>query len=82
MTPEDLLDPTPDWSGTQADIIRADLTFFETEGGGAVFSTGSIAWAGAMAWNNYDNEVARMTHNVLRRFNEETPFDFPSGQGW
>ena len=82
MTPEDLLDPTPDWSGTQADIIRADLTFFETEGGGAVFSTGSIAWAGAMAWNNYDNEVARMTHNVLRRFNEETPFDFPGGQGW
>lgn len=55
---------------------------FGLAGGGAFFSTGSIAWAGAMAWNNYDNEVARMTHNVLRRFNEETPFDFPGGQGW
>lgn len=77
MTPEDLLDPTPDWSGTQADIIRADLTFFETVGGGAVFSTGSIAWAGAMAWNGYDNEIAKMTANVLRRFNDETPFVMP-----
>ena len=77
MTPEDLLDPTPDWSGTQADIIRADLTFFETVGGGAVFSTGSIAWAGAMAWNGYDNEIARMTENVLRRFNDATPFEIP-----
>jgi len=77
MTPEDLLDPTPDWSGTQADIIRADLTFFETIGGGAVFSTGSIAWAGAMAWNRYENEIAKMTENVLRRFDDATPFEFP-----
>ncbi|MCL6285834.1 N,N-dimethylformamidase [Ruegeria sp. 2012CJ41-6] len=77
MTPEDLLDPTPDWSGTQADIIRADLTFFETIGGGAVFSTGSIAWAGSMAWNGYDNEIARMTENVLRRFDDKTPFEYP-----
>jgi len=77
MTPEDLLDPTPEWTGTQADIIRADLTFFETAGGGAVFSTGSIAWAGAIAWNRYDNEIARMTGNVLRRFDNPNPFRMP-----
>ncbi|OUS03966.1 N,N-dimethylformamidase [Rhodobacterales bacterium 52_120_T64] len=77
MTPEDILDPTPDWSGTQADIIRADLTFFETIGGGAVFSTGSIAWAGAMAWNGYDNEISKITENVLKRFDQETPFKPP-----
>lgn len=75
MTPEDLLDPTPDWTGTQAEIIRADLTFFETTGGGAVFSTGSIAWAGAMAWGGYDNEIARLTENVLKRFDDEKPFE-------
>ncbi|WFU06909.1 N,N-dimethylformamidase (plasmid) [Rhizobium sp. CB3171] len=68
MTPEDLLDPTPTWSGTQSDLIRSDLTFFETSSGGAVFSTGSIAWAAAMAWSGYDNNVARITENVLRRF--------------
>ena len=80
MTPEDLLDPTPDWSGTQADIIRADLTFFETAGGGAVFSTGSIAWAGSMAWNGYENEIAYITANVLRRFDNPDRFRMPGGR--
>ncbi len=74
MTPEDLLDPTPTWSGTQCDLIRADMVFFETQNGGAVFSTGSIAWAGAMAWNGYDNHIAAITENVIRRFAEESPF--------
>ncbi len=77
MTPEDLLDPTPDCTGTQTEIIRADLTFFETPGGGAVFSTGSIAWSGAMAWGNYQNEIARLTENVLRRFDDPEPFEMP-----
>lgn len=77
LTPEEMLDPTPDWTGTQTDLIRADLTFFETTGGGAVFSAGSIAWAGAMAWNGYDNEIARLTANVLRRFDAPTPFSPP-----
>ena len=72
MTPEDMLDPTPDMSGTQNDTIRSDLVYFETKGGGAVFSTGSIAWAGAMAWNGYDNEVSRMTWNVLKRFDRRS----------
>lgn len=74
MTPEDLLDPTPDMTGTQNDLIRADMVFFEAGDGGAVFSTGSIAWAGAMAWRNYDNEVARLTSNVLQRFDTPVPF--------
>ncbi len=68
MTPEDMLDPTPDMSGTQNETIRSDLVYFETMGGGAVFSVGSIAWAGAMAWNGYENEVSRLTWNVLKRF--------------
>ncbi len=81
LTPEELLDPTPDWTGTQSDLIRADLTFFEIAGGGAVFSTGSIAWAGAMAWNGYDSDIARLTANVLRRFDDPAPFTPPpSGQ--
>ncbi len=74
MTPEDMLDPTPDMSGTQNDTIRADMVFFETALGGAVFSTGSIAWAGAMAWNNYNNEVSRLMRNVLTRFNKAGSF--------
>ena len=52
--------PTPD------PYVRADMVFFETPAGGAVFSVGSISWFGALARDGYDNDVARITTNVLR----------------
>ncbi len=54
--------------------IRADMVFFETISGGAVFSTGSIAWSGSLAHNSFDNNIARITENVLNRFADPTPF--------
>ena len=57
--------------------IRADIVFFEVPGGGACFSVGSIAFAGAMAHDGYDNDVARLVGNVLARFVDATPFDLP-----
>ena len=54
--------------------MRADMVFFETPAGGAVFSTGSIAWAGSLRHDNYGNNVSRITDNVLRRFIDEKPF--------
>ena len=42
--------------------------------GGAVFSTGSIAWCGSLSHNDYDNNVSRITENVLRRFVDGQPF--------
>ena len=54
--------PSPD------PVVRADMVFFETPGGGAVFSVGSISWFGALARNEFDNDVARITGNVVRRF--------------
>ncbi len=57
--------------------VRADLTFFETPAGGAVFSTGSISYAGALSVDGYDNDVAKVTENVLRRFMDPTPFAYP-----
>ena len=74
MTPEDMNDPAPGLGGTEAEIIRADMVFFETLKGGAVFSTGSIAWAGSLSHASYDNDVARITSNVLNRFLDHTPF--------
>ncbi|MEO7121754.1 MAG: hypothetical protein ABI400_01280, partial [Lacisediminihabitans sp.] len=38
------------------------------EGGGAVFSVGSISYTAALSHNRYDNNIARLTGNVLRRF--------------
>ncbi len=57
--------------------VRADVVFFETASGGAVFSTGSISYAGALAHNQYDNDVALMTANTLQRFLDPTPFAAP-----
>jgi N,N-dimethylformamidase len=48
--------------------VRADMTYFEGPNGGAVFSTGSIAWAAALAHDGYRNPVARISDNVLREF--------------
>ena len=57
--------------------VRADMTFFETPVGGAVFSTGSISYAGALAVDNFDNDIARITDNVLNRFLDPAPFEYP-----
>lgn len=59
--------------------IQADMVFFETAGGGAVFNVGSIAWAGSLSHNGYDNNVSRLTRNVLERFNDPTPFEHERG---
>ena len=41
--------------------IHADMVFFETQSGGAVFSTGSIAYAGSFGHRDFDNPIARLT---------------------
>jgi N,N-dimethylformamidase len=61
-------------TGETCPLVRCDMIFYETPGGGAVFSTSSIAWAGALAHNGYDNNVSRLTANVIRRFIDPTPF--------
>ena len=58
-------------------FVRSDVVFYETPSGGAVFSTGSIAWAGALPIGDYDNDVANLTANVIRRFTDTTPFVMP-----
>ncbi|HEX9448498.1 MAG TPA: N,N-dimethylformamidase beta subunit family domain-containing protein, partial [Dongiaceae bacterium] len=74
LTPEELLFVYPGIDGIENDRVRAEIVFFECNQGGAVFSTGSITWASSLAHNNYDNNVARMTGNVLRRFSDAAPF--------
>lgn len=61
-------------SGTTCPHVRADMVFYETPNGGAVFSTGSIAWSGALSSKNYNNNVSRLTENVLLRFLDPTLF--------
>jgi N,N-dimethylformamidase len=48
--------------------VRADVVLLDHPGGGRVFSTGSICWVGSLGSAGYDNDVARVTTNVLMRF--------------
>jgi N,N-dimethylformamidase len=72
-------DLVPKPSEDAPDPVRADIVFFETPGGGAVFSVGSIAWSGSLSWNGYDNNIERITRNVLTRFIDPAPFTMPEG---
>lgn len=75
---EEVLAMKPNQGGSECPDVRADLTFFETPGGGAVFSTGSIDWIASLGHDDYDNDVARITGNVLRRFLDPAPL-WPRG---
>jgi N,N-dimethylformamidase len=73
LTPEELLAGFPGSDAIEHPKVRAELVFFETQNGGAVFSTGSITWAASLCHDGYDNNVARITGNVLRRFTDPRP---------
>jgi N,N-dimethylformamidase beta subunit-like, C-terminal len=79
LASEEVLTPHGATDGLSTDDIHADMVFFETPNGGAVFSTGSIAYGAALSWNGFNNDLCRLTTNVLRRFREDTPFKMPSG---
>lgn len=71
-TLENLTEVGPQLSGSVNTDVRADVVLLEHPGGGAVFATGSICWAGALGFNDYKNPVVMLTGNVLRRFLENT----------
>lgn len=65
---EDLAYPALNTFGTQTNLIRSDVIYYVGAGGGAVFSVGSINWYCSLAWDAYDNNVARLTGNVIKGF--------------
>jgi N,N-dimethylformamidase len=71
---EEIFINAPGMCNGEHPFVRADMVFFETPAGGAVFSTSSISWAGSLSHNNYKNNVSRITANVLDRFLKEKSF--------
>jgi N,N-dimethylformamidase len=65
---EDILELTTGLIEEQDPNVRADMVYFETPNEGAVFSSGSITWCGSLGHNGYENNVSRITENVLRKF--------------
>jgi N,N-dimethylformamidase len=70
---EELYNNLPMMTGTMDPNVRADIVYFTTKAGGGVFSTSSIAWCGSLLHNDGDNNVSRITANVLRRFSDDDP---------
>jgi N,N-dimethylformamidase len=68
--------PTTYVEADQSGTPRADVVFYETPSGGAVFATGSITWTGSLSHQDGDNPIARITENMLRRFLDPKPFLF------
>ncbi len=76
----------PDYSWVNEDMLTeihprpreawscADMTFFETPAGGAVFSVGSMTFVGALP---IAGQLRRLTTNVLARFRDPAPFELP-----
>jgi N,N-dimethylformamidase len=59
--------------GARNPKVHADLVLIPREHGGAVFSTGSIAFAGALANDKWDGDVSRLLGNVFDRFVSGAP---------
>lgn len=59
--------------GTVNPRVTGDMAFFEYPNGGAVFSVGSISYCGCLSYNGYENNISRITENVLTRFASDEP---------
>ncbi|MDE0309975.1 MAG: hypothetical protein OXI60_09130 [Acidiferrobacterales bacterium] len=69
LVPEEILSHQRTRTGDPVEkLIRADMTIFETSFGGFVFSVGSITYCGSLPWNGFDNNISKLTQNVLNRF--------------
>jgi N,N-dimethylformamidase len=55
---------------TLEQLIRADMVYIDKPNGGAIFSVGSITYCGSLPENKFDNDVSRLTFNVINRFAE------------
>ncbi len=64
--------------GTQHPRVRSDIAYHETPNGGASFAFSSIAFCGALPWNNGDNNISTLVGNVLNRFMKDGPLPMPS----
>lgn len=70
---EELYFNVPSMGGAENPRVRADIVYYPTPNGGAVFSVSSIAYCGSLSHNNYDNNISQLTNNVLQKFVSDEP---------
>lgn len=59
--------------GTTNPMVRGDVTLMRYPKGGAVFSAASMVWSGGFFHNDYDNDMTRITENILDAFASGKP---------
>ncbi len=76
--PEELLSHLATVNGEPPNaLMRAEIVYFDTPSGGAVFAVGSITFCGSL-WRTgadggrFDGPVSRLLENVVRKFTGET----------
>ena len=52
---------------------KSIIAFHETPNGGGCFAFSSIAYCGSLPWNGGDNNISKLTGNVLNRFMQDGP---------
>jgi N,N-dimethylformamidase len=57
--------------GTENPQVRADMIYYKTPNGGALFAPGSLSWCGSLSHGNYNNNVSRILENAIRGFMKE-----------
>ncbi len=68
LAPEEQLTHITTWAGKPvSELIHADMIYCELPEGGELFAVGSITFCGNLSWNNFDNNISRILHNVLSR---------------
>jgi N,N-dimethylformamidase len=67
--PEELLSHVTTTNGEKPDALRrGEIVYFQTPGGGEVFSVGSITFLGSLWRKGWEGPVSRLLENVVRRF--------------
>ena len=77
MVPEETPFHHPTINGEESERCRADLVFYETPERRRGVRGRLDRLGGLLAHNGYDNDVSRITENVLRRFADPAPFALP-----
>jgi N,N-dimethylformamidase len=68
LVPEEMLTHITTLPGVDSkELIRADIIWFDVEGGGSVFSVGSITFCGSLPHNQFENSISRLLHNVIQQ---------------
>ncbi len=76
LDPIEVALPDGCYDGTTSAKVRADLVLEPKPNQGAVFSVSSIAWSGSLLVDDGQNDVSRVTGNVLLCFLTANPLPF------